>query len=345
MAESRAAVLVLNYNGQHFLNRFLHDVIRYSAPHQVYVADNASTDDSVAFVKSNFPGIQVIALEKNYGYAEGYNRAIAKLTADFYVLLNNDVEVTEGWLSELMMVMETEHDAGAVQPKLLDFARHELFEYAGASGGFIDRYGYPFCRGRVFNFLERDVAQYDSQTELFWASGACLCVRASAWHRAGGLDSRYFAHMEEIDLCWRIRNQGYRILAAPSSVVFHIGGGTLNKFSKQKTYLNFRNNLATLAKNHPGQTAWLKILYRLFLDGIAAAKFLADAQPKHFFAVIRAHFSFYAWLPELMRERRRLKKTPGFRFNLTGMYNGNIVWEHFILRKKKFSELHKSYKK
>ena len=273
----------------------------------------------------------------------GYNKALKKIDSDYYILLNSDVEVTANWIEPVIELMENDKKIAACQPKLLDFKNRNLFEYAGASGGFIDNYGYPFCRGRLFNSLEKDTNQYNNATEVFWATGACLFVKAKAFWEVGGLDDDYFAHMEEIDLCWRLKNVGYTIYVEPKSIVYHVGGGTLNKLSSQKTYLNFRNNLITLTKNHSSSFLFFKLLYRFILDGIAGIKFLIDAQPKHFFAVIRAHFAYYYRLPKTLSKRKNLKQLPNFKFNRKLTYKGNIVFDYFLNKKKKFSDLDKGF--
>lgn len=339
MMQQKAAVVILNYNGKHFLEKFLPAIIEHSPSAAIYVADNGSTDDSVQFLAEKFPGISQILNNGNFGYAEGYNLALKKVEADYYVLLNSDVEVTPGWLEPILGMMEADHTIAACQPKILDYHQRHLFEYAGAAGGFIDRFGYPFCRGRVFNSIETDNGQFNDAAEVFWATGACLFVRSSAFWQVNGFDGWYFAHMEEIDLCWKLKNLGHRIFIQPSSVVYHIGGGTLNKLSKRKTYLNFRNNLTTFTKNHQSRGLFIKILFRMILDGVAAFKFLFEGQPKHFFAVIRAHFSFYRHLPQVLAERRRLKNLPGFRFSFSRVYRRNIAVEYFLRGKKNFSEL------
>lgn len=343
MNSPRVAVVVLNYNGKHFLEKFLPGIVRYSDPHTVHVADNASTDDSVTFLEKNFPSVNVIQNGSNAGYARGYNLALKKISADYFVLINSDVEVTANWIEPVVSLMEKNASIAACQPKLLDFADRRVFEYAGASGGFIDKYCYPFCRGRLFTTIEEDKEQFNDAREVFWATGACLFVKTDAYWKVGGLDDDYFAHMEEIDLCWRLKNAGYKIYVQPDSVVYHVGGGTLNKFSSQKTYLNFRNNLTTLTKNHPPRLLTFKIVYRMILDGVAALRFLFAGTPKHFFAVIRAHFSFYKTLPATLRKRNEMKKLNGFSFNTSFMYNGNIVFEYFISGKKKFAELRKGF--
>jgi len=340
MSHSKAAVVILNFNGKYFLEEFLPDIIRHSQPYPVIVADNASTDGSVEFMESQHPELLLIKNEANFGYAKGYNLALAQVNAEYLILLNSDVEVSAGWIAPVLALMDKQANIAAVQPKILDYNKRNTFEYAGAAGGFIDAYGYPFCRGRIFNSLETDHGQFDKASEVFWATGACLFVRASAFRQVGGLDDSYFAHMEEIDLCWRLKNFGYNIFVQPASHIFHIGGGTLNKLSKQKTYLNFRNNLTTLTKNHPPKHLFLKVIYRMILDGVAAFKFLFEGQPKHFFAVIRAHFSFYSRLPQILKKRKLLKNSPGFKYDLSFMYRGNVVMEHFIHGKNKFEELH-----
>ncbi|MBL7931019.1 MAG: glycosyltransferase family 2 protein [Bacteroidia bacterium] len=343
MSKLKVAVVILNFNGRKFLEKFLPNVISHSQPHEVIVADNASSDDSIAFLKQNYPSLRVIQTGGNFGYAEGYNKALKQVNAEYFILLNSDVEVSENWIDPLLNLMDSDISIAACQPKIIDYAKRDTFEYAGASGGFLDKYGYPFCRGRIFNSLEKDHSQYNNATEVFWATGACLFVRASAFNQIGGFDGRYFAHMEEIDLCWRLKNFGYKIFVEPKSVVYHIGGGTLNKLSRQKTYLNFRNNLATFTKNHPSRLLLSKVFYRMILDGVAAFKFLLSGQAKHFFAVIHAHFTFYTWLPSILRERDSLKKQKNFRYNFTNVYNGNIVWEHYVKGLKKFSDLKKPF--
>jgi len=339
MNRLKAAVVILNYNGQYFLEKFLPDIISHSHPYPVIVADNASTDNSVAFMQEVHPELQLIRNAGNLGYAEGYNAALKSVQSDYFILLNSDVEVSDNWIQPILNLMDKDDRIAACQPKILDYNKRQYFEYAGAAGGFIDKYGYPFCRGRIFNHLEEDTQQYNDAHEVFWATGACLFVKSEAFKKVGGFDGDYFAHMEEIDFCWRLKNLGYKIMVQPSSVIYHIGGGTLNKLSRRKTYLNFRNNLITLTKNHPSEGLLFKILYRLILDGVAGLKFLSDGQPKHFFAVLHAHFSYYKRLGGTLRKRREFKKMQNFAFNLSTMYVGNIVMEHFIGKKNKFSQL------
>jgi GT2 family glycosyltransferase len=343
MPETKVAVVILNYNGKHHLQKFLPTVVLHTQRHDIYVADNCSTDDSVDYVRTAFPQVQVLINKKNLGYAEGYNQALKQIHSEYYVLLNSDVEVSEAWLETLLSTMEKHPKAAACQPKLLDYTHRELFEYAGACGGFIDALGYPFCRGRLFGQLEKDNAQYNSGTEVFWASGACLCVRAEVFHRAGGLDGDFFAHMEEIDLCWRMKNLGYTILVEPQSTVYHLGGGTLEKQSTKKTYLNFRNNISTLFKNEKASKLIYKIPLRLVLDGIAGLKFLLSGQALHTFAVLKGHFHFYAWIPSLLRKRKQIRAQTGFRYSKSGVYKGSIVFEHYVLGRKRFSELKRGF--
>lgn len=343
MNEVKAAVVILNFNGKYFLEKFLPGIIGNSAPYPVIVADNGSSDDSLVFLRERFPAVQIIENGGNYGYAQGYNLALKQVDASYFILLNSDVEVTPGWINPVLRLMEQDTSIAACQPKILDHAHRNLFEYAGAAGGFIDKYGYPFCRGRIFNSLEEDHGQYDNSTEVFWASGACLFVRSDAFRRIGGFDDDYFAHMEEIDLCWRLKNLGYKVYTEPASVIYHIGGGTLNKLSKRKTFLNFRNNLITYTKNSAPRFLFWRILHRLNLDGVAAFKFLFDGQPKHFFAVLRAHMYYYKWLGKTLAKRRAMKQLPGFSYTTTQIYQANIVTEHFLNHRKKFSELRKPF--
>jgi hypothetical protein len=343
MSQNRVAVVILNFNGKKFLEQFLPSVTKFSAGQEVIVADNNSSDDSISFLKEKYPAVKIIQNATNSGFAQGYNEALKSVEADYYVLLNSDVEVTGNWIENVISLMDSDPAIAACQPKILDFNNRNTFEYAGAAGGFIDKYGYPFCRGRVFNSLEEDKGQYDNAIEVFWATGACMFVRSKAFWEVGGFDGDYFAHMEEIDLCWRLKNIGYKIYVQPKSKVYHVGGGTLNKLSSRKTFLNFRNNLTTLTKNHSSSFLFIKIIFRMKLDGIAAFKFLFDGQPKHFIAVIRAHFAFYGWLPKTLAKRKKAKQHPNFKFTLSKAYDGNVVLEHFIRKKKSYSELDKGY--
>jgi hypothetical protein len=272
------AVVILNWNGRKYLEQFLPPLVQHSRDEaEIIVADNASSDDSVAFLREHYPSIRIISNPSNEGFSRGYNLALKQVEADYYVLLNSDIEVTPNWIRPVIDLMEKDRSVAACQPKILSFYERTKFEYAGAAGGFIDKYGYPFCRGRIFQSLEEDNGQYNDAIEIFWATGACMFVRADLFHQSGGLDEDFFAHMEEIDLCWRLKNEGYRIMYCPDSTVYHIGGGTLPKISWRKTYFNFRNNFYLLYKNLPDNLVNEVFAKRLVLDGIAAMKFLFTA--------------------------------------------------------------------
>jgi GT2 family glycosyltransferase len=330
-----AAVVILNWNGKKFLEKFLPSLLANSREYaDIIVADNASSDDSVPFLETNYPSVRIIQHNKNYGFAQGYNLALAKVESEYYILLNSDIEVTPGWIKPVIDLMESDPSIAACQPKIRSFTEPQKFEYAGAAGGFIDKYGYPFCRGRMFLSIEEDDGQYDDPVEIFWATGACMFVRADLFHKFGGLDADFFAHMEEIDFCWRLKNEGYRIMYCPSSVVYHIGGGTLPKASWRKTYLNFRNNCILLYKNLPGNLLLEVFAKRLVLDGIAAMKFLITAGFKDFFAVSRAHFSFYRTINKTHQKRKKLKQS-----QVRNIYQKNIVFEYYLRGKKKFTDL------
>jgi hypothetical protein len=337
----KAAVVILNWNGKSFLEKFLPGVIACNPSFsEVIVADNASTDDSVEFLRKNFPFVRIVQNEVNGGFAKGYNDALKKIEAEYYILLNSDVEVTPGWIEPLIAMMDNDPSIAALQPKIRAYNQRSHFEYAGAAGGFIDKYGYPFCRGRILDTLEEDKGQYDQEREIFWATGACMFVRAKCFHEAGGFDEDFFAHMEEIDLCWRLKNTGYRIMYNPASVVYHVGGGTLNKTSSKKTYLNFRNNLLLLCKNHPPRYFFLKILWRMVLDGIASAKFLVAGQFKHFYAVFRAHLSFYAATCKTLKKRKVLRKNIR-EYTRTAVYLHSIIGDYYLRGNRYFSQIDK----
>lgn len=290
--EKRIAVVILNYNGAEMLRRFLPSVVKFSPEADVIVADNASTDNSVEVMRNEYPDVRLIKLDKNHGFADGYNKALQQVTADYYLLLNSDVEVTEGWLAPLLSLMDANDDIAACQPKLLSYKEKSLFEYAGGAGGFIDRYGYPFCRGRIFDTVEKDNGQYNNVTDIFWATGAALMIRSADYWATGGLDGSFFAHMEEIDLCWRLRARGRRIVCIPDSTAYHVGGATLAKSNPRKTFLNFRNNLLMLYKNLPSQELSSVMLRRGLLDYVAAIKFLLSGNIGDFKAVIAARREF-----------------------------------------------------
>ena len=330
------AVVILNWNGKKMLERFLPSVTAHTqGDAEVIIADNGSTDDSLDFVRAQYPGLRIIELDKNYGFAGGYNRALQQVLADYYVLLNDDVEVTPGWIEPVVAQMQQHPDTAICQPKLLMYDQRDTFEYAGGAGGFLDKYGYPFCRGRMFTSLEQDNGQYNTPGEIFWASGAAMFVRADVWHQLGGLDDDFFAHMEEIDFCWRAKNAGYRVEYCPQSTVFHVGGGTLPKSNPRKTYLNFRNNMALLYKNLPKRRlAWV-MCSRIVLDYVAGLKFLMERKPKEFSAVVDAHKAFYKWLPQLKKKRQGLKQQS----RVSGMYQGLLLIDYYLLGKKKYSDL------
>ncbi len=336
----KIAVAILNWNGQELLRRFLPSVIPHSRDlAEIYVIDNASQDDSVAILQTEFPTVKIIRLDENHGYAGGYNLGIQKIKEELIVLLNSDVETTENWLQPLFQHFIKNEKLGALQPKILDLKAPEKFEYAGAAGGFIDRLGYPFCRGRLFFELENDRGQYEKYRDVFWASGACLMVRKSAYLAAGGLNQILFAHFEEIDLCWRMHLGGWQVGCEPTATVFHLGGATLSDQSPRKTFLNFRNGLIIMFLNLPDGEALGKILLRMVLDGVAAVKFLFEKKPRHSWAVFRAHSAFYAKFAQLARLKASQNFEPQPLQDLPGVYRRWVVWDFFKKGKKKFSEL------
>jgi GT2 family glycosyltransferase len=342
------AIVILNYNGRSFLADFLPTVLAHAEDHPVYVADSASTDDSVAFVRNSFPLVRVIELPQNDGYAGGYNRSLEHILtqyggATYYVLLNSDIEVTPGWLPPVLKLLDTNPKIAACQPKIRSYTQRNLFEHAGAAGGFVDWLGYVFCRGRVFAHFEADKGQYDDNRRVFWATGACLFVRADVFHLAGGFDDHFFAHMEEIDWCWRIQRLGYEVWACGESTVYHVGGGTLPKSNPHKTYLNYRNSLFMLYKNWPADGwLWGKIGLRLVLDGLSSLLFLQAGQWRDVGAILRAHFAFYGRLPELQQQRESLRQ--GQKNNVP-LYPRSVVWQYFIERKKTYPEIADGYAK
>ena len=330
----KTAIVILNWNGKKLLEQFLPSVISYSSKEaEVYVADNASTDDSIHFIKQFFPSVKIIQNKENGGYAKGYNDALQYIQADVFCLVNSDIEVTENWLTPIIEIFSKEKNTAIVQPKILDFKDKTKFEYAGAAGGFIDSFGYPYCRGRLFNNLETDKGQFDDTTEIFWASGACFFIRSSVFKELHGFDEDFFAHQEEIDLCWRANNKGYDIKYVGTSTVYHVGGATLDTLNPKKTYLNFRNSLLSLLKNLPASKLFPIIFTRLVLDGLAGIKFLVDLKPSHLFAILRAHFSFYKNFFKFLKKRDSSNKNSNyFLFN-------SIVWQYYVLGRKKFNDL------
>jgi GT2 family glycosyltransferase len=329
---NNTAVVILNYNGRELLRKFLPSVIRYSGSASIVVVDNYSTDASVELLKNEFPSVSVIVTPSNLGFCGGYNFGLARLKATYFILLNSDVEVTEGWLEPLVEHMNQHPEAGAIQPKILSYTERNRFEYAGAGGGYIDALGYPFCRGRIFDTLEEDRGQYDDTRQVFWASGACMVVRGELYFQLGGLDADFFAHMEEIDLCWRMQRAGYQIVYMGKSRVYHVGGATLSKSNPRKTYLNFRNGLSLLLINlSVSQLVW-KLPLRILLDWIAGCMFMLKGSVADAFAVAKAHWHFIGKARRDVRKRRNHGRTPPF-------YPRSIVLDYFLLGKKRFDRL------
>ena len=330
----KTAIVILNWNGQKLLEQFLPSVVNFSLDEAtIYIADNASTDDSVSYVKTHFPSVKIIKNSQNGGYSKGYNDALKAIDADIYCLLNSDVEVTENWLKPITEAFRNDINTAIIQPKLLDFKEKTKFEYAGAGGGFIDVFGYPYCRGRIFNYLETDHGQFDDETEIFWASGACLFIRSKVYHEVGGLDEDYFAHQEEIDLCWRTQNLGYKVKYVGSSSVYHVGGATLKETNPHKTFLNFRNSLLNVVKNVPKERFLFVIFSRLLLDGISGLKFIIELRPIHTLAIIKAHISLYKNSIKFLKKRKKLQKKS------TYFKHTSIVSQYFIFHRIKFKNL------
>ncbi len=331
---SKCAIVILNWNGVQFLKEFLPVAIQNTSSNsEIIIADNASTDGSIEFLENEFPNTRVIKLDKNYGFTGGYNRSLSQVEAEYYILLNSDVEVTLNWDVPLLDVLDSRPDVGAVMPKMLSYYNHHEFEYAGAAGGFIDKYGYPFCRGRVFHTLEHDNGQYDGEHEVFWATGACIAVRSKLYHQLGGLDDILFAHMEEIDFCWKLHHLNYKVIATSKSIVYHLGGGTLPKYSPIKSFLNFRNNLIVLYKNLP-KSMFLNIyLHRIILDLIAAFYFLANLNFSGFYIVFKAHIVFNKFRINKIINRIE-NPTPN-----PALVNRNTVFLYFLKGKKNYNEI------
>jgi GT2 family glycosyltransferase len=332
------AVVILNYNGKKFLEQFLPTVIAHSEGALIVVADNGSSDDSVDFIRSFFPSVRLISIERNLGFCGGYNFALKQVSATYYVLLNSDVEVTKGWLHPIVSLFKSDPTIAAIQPKILSFRQKTHFEYAGAAGGYLDALGYPFCRGRIFDKLEEDQGQFNDTIPIFWATGACHFVRSTVFHEMGGLDEDYFAHMEEIDFCWRLKRAGYQIYFEGGSTVYHVGGGTLSSASPKKTYLNFRNGLSLIFKHLPTSQLIWKLPLRVVLDWAAAFKFLLQPSPKDFVAVLQAQFDFFKNIQIEIGKRSRLA-TKLNNFNFTQIYPNWLVVDYFLLGKSKFNQL------
>lgn len=354
------AIVILNFNGKAYLQRFLPSVYATAYAHwDLYVVDNGSSDDSAAYLQAEegFKAVEgpsvaqgeqrrcLIELPKNLGFAEGYNVGLRQIEADYYVLLNSDVAVPPEWLAPLIAALETDPQLAAVQPKICMETQRGSFEYSGAAGGLMDRWGYPFCRGRIFDSLEMDEGQYDRAIEVFWASGAALCTRAALFHDMGGLEGDFFAHMEEIDLCWRLKRANYKVGVVGASVVYHVGGGTLAALHPQKTYLNFRNSLLTLLRNVEGAAVWRIIFIRLLLDGVAGLRFLTQGRWGNLWAIVRAHWSFFGRIPRYWKKRKAIRQQIAKQayqqahFRSAGHYQGSILWAHFAKGKRRYSDL------
>ena len=328
----KVAIAILNWNGIKLLKQFLPSVVEYSTNADIYVIDNASSDDSVNYISSKFPSVKIIKLEDNYGYASGYNHGLKQINADIFCLLNNDVEVTPHWIEPIIHQFQKSVDIAVIQPKILDYNNKTQFEYAGAAGGFIDKFGYPYCRGRIFTSIEEDKGQFNDTSEIFWASGACFFIRSEVFTSYNGFDEGFFAHMEEIDLCWRLFNNNKKVYYVGDSSVYHLGGGTLQNINPKKTYLNFRNSLFTLTKNADKNLFFL-IFSRLLLDGLAAIRFLVKLQLAHIFAILKAHVSFYVQLRHLFRWRKKNTQKSNY------FKTKSIVWRYFVLNQKTYHRL------
>jgi len=331
----KIAVVILNWNGVKLLEQFLPSVIQFSEGATIYVADNDSTDNSVEFVQQNFPTVKIVKNTGNHGFAKGYNDALQHIDAEIYALVNSDIEVTENWLGPILSTFDNENQTAIIQPKILDFKNKQYFEYAGAAGGFLDKYGYPFCRGRIFDTIEKDNGQYDDNIELFWASGACFFIRKTVFHELGGFDESFFAHQEEIDLCWRASNEGHIIKYNYKSVVYHVGGATLEQGNPKKTYLNFRNSLLMLVKNLPKRGLFFVIFFRMILDGIAGIRFFTQGKFGHAFAILKAHLSFYCLSLNYLKKRKD--------FQIQQYYTvKSIVFLYYIRKMTIFKEIFNS---
>lgn len=339
MSPIKTAIVIIHWNNQHLLEKFLPSLVT-NIPNnaRVYLADNASTDDSIAYCKTNFPCIEIIALDKNYGYAKGYNEALKQIKAEYFVLLNNDVAVRPKWIEQVIGEMEKDPTVAAAQPKLLQYNNPTMFEYAGAAGGYIDKLGYVFCKGRLFEQSETDKGQYQQTSTVFWASGACMFVRSADFFEAGGFDADFFAHMEEVDLCWRLQLLGKKIIAVPQAEVLHLGGSTLQKASPQKTYLNFRNSLIMLLKNLPSKQLWWFIPFRSLLDLISSIFFMLNGEFKHSKAIHQAHAHFFFKFGYWLKKRKTVKRLASLEKN-ANVYPGSIVFEHFVKKRNTYSTL------
>ena len=326
------AVVILNWNGAELLQQFMPKIIAYSAEATIYVADNASTDESISVLQTQFPSVKIIQNKENFGFAKGYNEALKFVDADVFALVNSDIEVTPNWLQPIIETFLKETETSIIQPKILDFKNKEKFEYAGAAGGFIDAYGYPFCRGRIFETIEEDKGQYDDAIELFWASGACFFIRSEVFKDLNGFDNSFFAHQEEIDLCWRAYNKKFITKYIPNSIVYHVGGATLQQGNPKKTFLNFRNSLYMLTKNLPNNKLFIRLIIRMILDGIAGVQFLFQGKPKHFSAILKAHYSFYKNFSSIYKKREPIQSKNYFKTK-------SVVFSYFLRNGKVFGDL------
>jgi GT2 family glycosyltransferase len=330
------SIVILNFNGKHFLEKFLPQVIQFSPGHEIVVADNHSTDESVNFLHTTFPTVRIIAFDENLGFCQGYNMALKQITSDFCVILNSDIEVTEGWLDPILGMLKSDPKIAAVQPKLLDYHHRDKFEYAGGAGGFMDKFGYPFCRGRIFESIETDYGQYDDNCEIFWATGACLIIRAELFRKYHGFDVDFFAHMEEIDLCWRMKQDGYKVMYCAKSVVYHVGGGTLPPSNPRKTYLNFRNSLLVLIKNLPVAELLVKVPFRWLIDYVAVLKFIADGKWEDAKMILKAHWYISTHIIHFIRKRNA--GSIGFK-KITGVFDGFLLFQYHLAGVRKFTDL------
>lgn len=329
---NKIAIVILNWNGGELLRTFLPSVIQFSTEATIYVADNASTDQSIEILQTEFPSVKIIQNKANYGFAKGYNEALKFVEEPIWVLVNSDVEVSENWLQPVLEIFESDENIAVVQPKILDFKNKTAFEYAGAAGGFLDKYGFPFCRGRLFNTIEKDNGQYDDVADIFWASGACFFIKKQVFWEMNGFDEDFFAHQEEIDLCWRINSKGYSIKYCGYSTIYHVGGATLQVESPRKTFLNFRNSLWMLTKNVPKQKLLSILFSRLVLDGVAGVRFFFQGYFAHVWAILKAHFYFYRFLRKNLKKRKKANLKYYYKIN-------SIIYSYFIKGKKTFAEL------
>lgn len=329
---NKIAIVILNWNGGELLRTFLPSVIQFSSDATIYVADNASTDQSIKILQTEFPSVKIIQNKANYGFAKGYNEALKFVEEPIWVLVNSDVEVSENWLQPVLEVFESDENIAVVQPKILDFKNKTAFEYAGAAGGFLDKYGFPFCRARLFDSIEKDSGQYDDITDIFWASGACFFIRKQVFWEMNGFDEDFFAHQEEIDLCWRINSKGYSIKYCGNSTIYHVGGATLQVESPRKTFLNFRNSLWMLTKNLPKEKLFIILFSRLVLDGVAGVRFFFQGYFAHVWAILKAHFYFYRFLRKNLKKRKKANLKYYYKIN-------SIIYSYFIKGKKTFAEL------